>query len=106
MYSSGSSRQFIAADLVSGEGFAVVPRRGRCVDDFVTLRRQRSERLTFDDWLEARDDRSEQRNSALRLTWYRRKASKINDAERSLPILLARCFLAVGANVAMQQAVS
>jgi hypothetical protein len=53
---------------VSGEGFSVVLRRGRCVDDFVTLRRQRSERLTFDHWLQARDDRSEQRISALRLT--------------------------------------
>jgi hypothetical protein len=32
------------AGLVSGEGFAVVIRRGRCVDDFVTFHRGRSER--------------------------------------------------------------
>jgi hypothetical protein len=44
MYLSGSSRQCIAAGLVGGEGFAFVPRRGRCVDDFVTFHRQRPER--------------------------------------------------------------
>jgi hypothetical protein len=44
MYSSGSSRQCIAAVWLV-EGFAVVLRRGRCVDDFVTFHRRCSERL-------------------------------------------------------------
>jgi hypothetical protein len=67
-----------------------VPRRGRCVDDFVTLRRQRLERVssTIGRKLATTDRSSALLQSAL--FWYRRKASKINDAKRSSLTLLAR----------------
>jgi hypothetical protein len=74
MYLSGSSRQCIAAGLVGDEGLAFVPRRGRCVDDFVTFHRQRPERRIV-------------RSASF---WYRRKASRINGAERSLNAPLQR----------------
>jgi hypothetical protein len=76
--------------LVSGEGFAVVLRRGRCVDDFVTFHRRRSERLitTIDRKSAATGQSGELLRSAS--FWCRRKASKINDAVRSLHAPLQR----------------
>jgi hypothetical protein len=64
--------------LVSGEGFAVVLRRGRCVDDFVTFHRGRSERV-----ISTIDRKSAETGQSGEL-------GRINDAERSLNAPLQR----------------
>jgi hypothetical protein len=71
------------AGLVGGEGFAFVPRRGRCVDDFVTFPRQHPARLTST--IDRKSAATGQSGELLRsASLVRRETSKINDGERSL----------------------